>query len=85
MNELGLYPLEDIVKELKRRDITFLFAWCDHQQFTKQKAFENDIVWGLDSGGNLPIQESLRRFLNSWMDKIINDRTRPGKDENAPD
>lgn len=85
MNELSMYPLDEIVHELKRRDLSFIFAWCDHQQFTKEKAFENDIVWGCDCGGNLPLQESLRRFLNTWMDTIIKNRTSPGRDEHAPE
>ena len=84
MNELEFSPLEDIVSELKRRNMSFIIAWCDHQQFTKDKPFANEIVWGCDSGGNLPIQESLRRFLNSWLDKIISERTQPGRDENEP-
>lgn len=75
MSDLSLYPLEEIVKELKRRDMSFVLAWCDHQQFTKEKAFENDIVWGCDSGGSLPLQETLRRFLNQWLDQVIKDRT----------
>lgn len=84
MSDLSMYPLDDIVAELKRRDISFVFSWCDHQQFTKHKAFENDVVWGIDSGGNLPMQDTLRRFLNIWLDKVIKDRTEPG-DRNAPE
>ena len=84
MSDLSMYPLEDIIAELKCRDLSFIFAWCDHQQFNKHKAFENDIVWGCDSGGNLPLQESLRNFLNKWLDQVVQDRTRPGRDENAP-
>ena len=85
MSDLAMYPLQEIIEELKRRDMSFILAWCDHQQFTKKKAFENDIVWGIDCSGNLPLQETLRRFLNSWLDKVVKDRTQPGRDENAPE
>ena len=84
MSEISMYPTSDLIEELKKRDLSFILAWCDHQQFSKHKSFENDIVWGCDSGGTLALQETLRRFLNEWMDKIIQDRTEPGRDENAP-
>ena len=69
--DLALYPIEDIMAELKRRNISFLFAYVDHTQFTKVESQAQEIVWGCDRGGNAALQETLRRFLNCWMRSVV--------------
>ena len=76
MSDLNLYPIEDIIKELKTRNITFILAYCDHQKFST--GLINDIVWSVDSGGNLALQATLVQFINRWMDKMVDDSTDPG-------
>ena len=64
--ELSLYPIQDLIEEFKRRNISFVLGYVDHQQFTKQESIAQEIVWGCDSGGNLVLQEALMTFLNEW-------------------
>ena len=78
--DLELYPLEDILVELKNRNISFIFAWVDHQQFTKDNSLSQEIVWGIDRGGNLILQDVLMKFLNTWHDQVVKDRTMPGRE-----
>lgn len=76
---LEVTPLEDIIAELKRRNMSFIIAWVDHQQFTKDASLSQDIVWGIDRGGNLVLQDTLMRFMNRWHTQVLNDRTAPGR------
>ena len=78
--DLELYPIEDIVTELKNRNISFVFSWVDHQQFTKDASMSQDIVWGIDRGGNLILQDVLVNFINRWHDQILKERTTPGRE-----
>lgn len=78
MTELECTPLDEIVKELKRRNMTFVLAWVDHQQFTKIESMAQEIVWGIESGGNLALQETLMRFLRSWHAQLVRQSTQPG-------
>ena len=77
MNELLLLPMDAIVGELKRRNISFLLCWVDHQQFTKDEAFKDDVVWAIDSGGNLALQTTLLRYLTAWHEQVLKQRTAP--------
>lgn len=81
--DLALYPIEDIMAELKRRNISFLFAYVDHTQFTKVESQAQEIVWGCDRGGNAALQETLRRFLNRWMHGVVQDVLTPPHGEDA--
>ena len=78
--DLELYPLEDIVAELKERNISFVFSWVDHQQFTKDSSMSQGIVWGIDRGGNLILQEVLVNFINKWHEQVVKERTMPGRE-----
>ena len=78
--DLELYPLEDIVEELKNRNISFVFSWVDHQQFTKDSSMAQEIVWGIERGGNLILQEVLMKFMNKWHEQVLADRTAPGRE-----
>ena len=78
--DLELYPLEDIVEELKNRNISFVFSWVDHQQFTKDSSMSQEIVWGIERGGNLVLQDVLVNFLNRWHEQVVKDRTAPGRE-----
>lgn len=75
---LACYPIQDLVAELKRRDISFVFAFVDHQQFTKSESMAQEVVWAIDSGGNLIFQDTLIRFLNRWHEQVVRQRTAPG-------
>mgnify|MGYP001581454685 CR=1 FL=1 len=79
--DLELYPLEDILEELKQRNLSFVFAWVDHQQFTKDSSTSQEIVWGIERGGNLILQDVLVRFINGWHRQVVKDRTAPGRAE----
>ena len=78
--DLELYPLKDIVEELKERNISFVFTWVDHQQFTKDMSMSQEIVWGIDRGGNLVLQEVLMKFMNKWHEQVLTERTTPGRE-----
>ena len=78
--DLELYPIEDIVAELKNRNISFVFSWVDHQQFTKDTAMSHEIAWGIDSGGNLILQDVLVNFITRWHDQLLKERTAPGRE-----
>ena len=73
--ELDLQPIEDVLASLKRRNLSFIMAYVDHNEFNKSK--EEGIVWACESGGNLVLQESLRRFLNRWLGQVVTVRTSP--------
>ena len=73
MTDLELTPIEDIVKELRRRNISFLFAWADHQQFDKRNV-EEGIVWGCEHGGNLILQMTILTLLSTWMHGVHSKR-----------
>ena len=79
--DLELYPIEEIIAELKNRNISFVFSWVDHQQFTKDSSMSQEIVWGIERGGNLVLQEVLMKFMNQWHDQVLKDRTMPGRQE----
>jgi len=80
MNDLELYTVEQIVHELKKRNITFIFAWADHNEFNK--SHDQGVVWGIDCGGNLALQETLRRFLDIFIDNLLDGKISPRfKDE----
>ena len=76
MSDLSLHSIEDLINELKERNISFVIGYVDHNEFNKGK--EEGIVWGLDHGGNVALQETVLRFLNEWMDKVIERKTKPG-------
>ena len=80
MSDLSAYPLEDILTELKSRNLSFILAWVDHQQFTKDSSMAQEIVWGIDSGGNMILQEVLVKFINKWRDQLLMERTAPGRE-----
>jgi hypothetical protein len=75
-DDLALYPIEDIIAELKRRNISFIFAYADHTQFTKVEGVSQEIVWGADRGGNLALQGTLQRFLNAWMEHVVQEQVK---------
>ena len=75
MPDLHLCSLEEIAGELKTRNLTFLLTWVDHNEFNKSP--DHGIVWGIESGGNLVLQETLLRFLRRWFTQLLNQRTRP--------
>ena len=79
-SDLDLAPIEDILAELKRRNISFVFAWVDHQQFTKDASMAQDIVWGIERSGNLILQDALVNFLNTWHQQVVKERTAPGRE-----
>lgn len=79
--DLALYPLEELVAELKNRNISFVFSWVDHQQFTKDSSMSQEIVWGIERGGNLILQDVLVNFINKWHDQVLKERTAPGRAE----
>lgn len=79
-SDLDLVPVEEILKELKRRNISFIFAWVDHQQFTKDESMRQDIVWGIDRGGNLILQDVLVNFLKRWHEQVLTEGTAPGRE-----
>ena len=81
MPDLSIYPLDDILAELKSRNISFVCSWVDHQQFTKESAMVQDIVWGIDCGGNLILQDVIVNFINKWHDQLLKERTAPGRSE----
>ena len=64
MRPLELYPVEDMVKELQERNISFVIGWVDHQQFNKTA---DGIVWATDHGGVLP----LKKLLVGWIDTML--------------
>ena len=68
MTELDSVSIEDLIQELKHRNISFLIAYCDHNEF--RKSDEGGIVWGCDGGGNLVLQSTLLRFLRKWLQQI---------------
>ena len=76
--DLGVYPVDAIIEELKRRNLSFILAFVDHQQFTKDASMTNEVVWACDSGGNLALQETLLRFLTEWMKQVVEQRCQPG-------
>lgn len=78
--DLELYPLEEIIAELKNRNISFIVSWVDHQQFTKDNPMSEEIVWGIDRGGNLILQEVLMKFMNTWHKQVLANRTAPGRE-----
>lgn len=79
-DELAVYPVLALIEELKRRDLTFLIAYADHQQFTKH---DTDIVWGLDRGGNVVLQLTLLRLLTTHLDQVEQERLASPTDETA--
>jgi len=80
MNALEIVPITEIVEELKRRNISFLIAWADHQQFTKD---DTDIVWAIDRGGNLPLQLTLLRLMNEYLADVTKVRMSSTEDDSA--
>ena len=68
MNDIALIPIEEIISELKRRDLSFVIAYVNHVEFHKQD--NNEIVWGMDHGGNLPLKLTLTRLLSGHMEDI---------------
>jgi len=64
MRPLELYPIEDMVKELRQRNISFVIGWADHQQFNHKS---DGIVWATDHGGVLP----LKKLLAGWIDHML--------------
>lgn len=74
--EIQLSTVEDLIAELKRRNISFVLAWADHEQFVPGGTTEQ-IAWGCDSGGSFVLVDTLRRFLNRWLDQEIDQRTAP--------
>ena len=68
MNDLTLVSLEDIIAELRRRNLSFLITYVDHNEFHKGQ--DQGIVWGCDGGGNLALQVTLLRFLTKWVDQV---------------
>ena len=80
MSDLALVPITELIEELKLRDITFLIAYADHQQFTKR---ETDVVWALDRRGILPIQLALLHLLNEHMDDVVEHRMKPDGGDQA--
>lgn len=79
MIDLSTASVEDIAEELKRRNLSFLLTWCDHNEFNKSP--DQGIVWACDSGGNLVLQATLLRFLTKWFRQVEQSRTTPGKVE----
>ena len=75
MIDLGIAPVTELVEELKRRDLTFIIAWADHQQFTKR---DTDIVWALDHAGNLPLKLTLLRLLTNNLNLFAAEKVTPG-------
>lgn len=75
---LALYSIVDIIKELQSRNLSFLFAWVDHLQFNKDVGQAEEIVWGIDHGGNHVLQETLLRFLNEHYKGLLAQKTAPG-------
>ena len=74
--ELSIIPIEELIAELKRRNLSFIIGYCDHNEFNKNK--EEGIVWGCDAGGNLILQMTLLQFLTRWLSQIEKSRTQPG-------
>ena len=74
--ELDMASMEDIAAVLKRRNISFLLTWADHNEFNKSP--DQGIVWGCDAGGNLVLQSTLLRFLTKWLRQLEAQRTTPG-------
>ena len=75
----------DILNELKTRNISFVFAWVDHQQFVKDSSMCNEVVWAIERSGNLVLQDTLIRFMNVWHEQVVKERTGPGRNEAAPE
>ena len=80
MTDLACYPIEDLVKEFKTRNVSFLIVWANHQQFDKH-APGQDVVWACDSGGNLVLQDTLLKFLTEWHQQVVVQRCQPGSGE----
>lgn len=78
--DLELIPIEDMIAALKRRNITFVFSWVDHQQFTKDESMAQEIVWGIERGGNLILQDVLMNFMNKWHEQVLKERTAPDRE-----
>ena len=80
MTDLDLVPVTDLIASLKNRNLSFLIAYVDHNEFHKEYVDEG-IVWGLDSGGNFALQATLLRFLTEWMRQLEQRRCEPGTGE----
>ena len=78
MNDLDLTPTEELVDALKRRNLTLIVAWCDHQQFDKQT---DGIVWGVDHSGALPLKLAMLTLLTKCLDHLSDQKTIPGTTE----
>ena len=72
---LATESLESLIEELKRRNISFLVAYVDHNEFNKGP--DQGIVWSCDSGGNLVLQSTLLRLLVRWFHQVEQQRTDP--------
>ena len=80
--DLSLLPTDEMVEELKKRNLSFIIAWADHLQFNNDQS-PGELVWTLDRGGILPVQLSLLIMLESYM-KSVRDRvciSKPGDED----
>jgi hypothetical protein len=77
MNELEVTPIEDMIKELKRRNISFVFAYIDHLSFSTNH--NGNYQWAIDSGGHYVLQKTLADMIDFWMEQLTQEQTRPGK------
>ncbi len=85
MSDLQLYPMQQIVDEMKRRNISFVIAWADHVQFNKEQ--NREIVWAMDRGGAIPLQITLANMLAGHLqdvEKAVRSRMpKPNEDEST--
>ena len=80
MVDLQLSSVQDLVDELKSRNLSFLIVFADHQQFDKRNP-DQAVVWGCDGGGNLVLQDTLLRLLTEWHGQVVKQRCQPGSGE----
>ena len=65
--DVDAIPIEEMVKSLRRRNVTFVIAYVDHQQLDYSLT-DKDITWGIDSGGVLPLKLTLTVMLQDHME-----------------